>query len=184
MIISIMMILIVLHLFPTFKFQRPITESLQITIEIEDIPVTRQIRFNPPPSRPVVPIPSEDESIPTDETIVAFEQSSQFNSIFDNGISGFGIIPTLPARLLKEVIPEYPQEDYRRGVTGIIKLHVHINENGDVTEVVVLENTTKSELCAEAAKLAALKCKYQPARRGKEYVSSWMSRVIKFEIDR
>lgn len=151
-------------------------------MEIEDIPITRQGRFRPPPPRPVVPIPSEEEDIPEDETIIAMESNADYFNTFDDQMSGFAIIAAVPARLITEVIPEYPKEDYHRGITGVVKLHIHINERGDVVEVVVLENTTKSELCAEAAKVAAMKCRYQPARKGRENVSSWMSRSIRFDI--
>ncbi|RMF63053.1 MAG: hypothetical protein D6743_11295, partial [Calditrichaeota bacterium] len=52
----------------------------QITITAENIPVTRQIRRTPPPPKPTVPVPSEDESIPEDVTIE--ETTLKYTNIF------------------------------------------------------------------------------------------------------
>lgn len=181
-IFSILLILVFLNLYPTFEFNRELPDSIQINIVIEDVPPTRQGRLKPPPPRPIIPIPSEDDPIPEDEIITKFQFNTDYTNASNENVGGMEVISTIPARLIKEVIPEYPSEDYSRGVTGYVKLHIHIDDDGGVTDVVVLENTTGSLRCADAAKAAALKCKYQPARRGGKVVGSWMSRIIKFDI--
>ena len=57
-----------------YAFRQEITsqiefDALDLDIEVEEIPPTEQIKRPPPPARPAVAIPSEDEEIPEDETI-------------------------------------------------------------------------------------------------------------------
>ena len=57
-----------------------------------------------------------------------------------------------------------------------------LQNQGKVLEVIVLENTTNSDRCAETAKKAAYQCQYIPARQGKKPISCWTTRFIKFSI--
>ena len=69
LLISLILIISIFHLFPKFESQQHEQEIVYINILVQDIPITSQGVFKPPPPKPAVPIPSEDETIPIDETI-------------------------------------------------------------------------------------------------------------------
>lgn len=154
----------------------------EIVINVESIPLTRQARPMPPPLRPAVPIPSDDESIPEDETID--ETTLKYTNVFDllDGIPSMTGIQITPPRPIAWVFPEYPDEEKKNGVEGVVKLSIHINKEGKVIEVVVLENTTNSESCAAAAIEAAYASRFFPAKEGARTVSSWISQPYRFDI--
>jgi len=181
--ITLFIIIIIFILFPTFNFEYNEEKVVHLNIIVEDIPITKQGAYRPPPSKPAVPIPAEDESIPEDETIEVTNLDFKLSlPASPGGYEGFGVSSYVPPRPIAEVIPEYPKEDYKNGVTGVVKLHININSQGNVIEVIVLENTTNSELCAESAQKAASQCLYIPARSGNSHVSCWTTRLITFSI--
>jgi len=153
----------------------------QITIDVENIPVTRQLHRSAPPPKPTVPVPSDDETIPEEETIV--ETDLKLTTFFDNsdGLASPSVTLT-PARPIAWVFPEYPEEEKKKGVEGIVKLSIHIDASGKVVEVIVLENTTNSDKCARAAVEAAYGSRFFPAREGGKTVGSWISQPYRFDI--
>ncbi|MFQ5603042.1 MAG: energy transducer TonB [bacterium] len=145
--------------------------------------MTRQVRRNPPPPKPTVPIPSDDETIPEDETIM--ETTLNYSNIFDQTPDGFPGVRGLkltPPRPLAWVFPEYPEDEKKKGVQGTVKLSIHIDKTGKVVEVVVLENTTGSQKCAQAAREAALGSRFVPAREGNKPVSFWLTQPYRFDL--
>ena len=183
LIVVIVIIIFILQLFPTLKPHQVEEQIVHINIIVEDIPRTRQASFRPPPPKPAVPIPSEEESVPEDETIEDTDLKLDLYSSSPSGeTGGFGSPPVIPPRPIVETIPEYPNEDYKNGVTGKVKLHIHVDKTGKVIDVVVLENTTDSKRCEDAAIAAARQCRYIPARQGNSNVNSWVTRTITFEI--
>lgn len=153
-----------------------------IIISAENIPLTRQAHRMPPPPKPTVPIPSDDESIPEDETIE--ETTLQYTTIFDlsEGVPSMTGLRVIPPKPIAWVFPEYPDEDKKKGVEGVVKLSIHVDKNGRVIEVVILENTTNSENCAAAAIEAAYASRFFPAKEGSEAVSFWISQPYRFDI--
>lgn len=154
-----------------------------IIIDIENIPATRQVHRNPPPPKPTIPVPTDEESIPEDITIE--ETTLKYTNTFDDtpeGIPGITGISLSPPKPIAWVFPEYPEEEKKKGVRGIVKLSLHIDEKGKVIEVIVLENTTESEKCAQAAIEAAYGSRFFPAREGNKPVSYWLSQPYRFDI--
>ena len=140
---------------------------------VEDVPVTRQgVRLRPP-AKPALPIPVDDPAMAEDETIEKTLLNFDAGSSWGEGIFALSNIPILPPRPLVQVMPEFPLAEKKRGVSGTVVLRVEVNEVGVVTAVVVVENTTNSKLCEQAAITAAKKCRYQPARQGKKVVTAW-----------
>ena len=181
--ITLFIIIIIFILFPTYNFKLNKKKVVHLNIIVEDIPITKQGAYRPPPQKPAVPIPAEDESIPEDETIEVTNLDFKLSlPASPGGYEGFGVSSYVPPRPITEVIPEYPKEDYKKDVTGVVKLHININSQGKVIEIIVLENTTNSERCAESAKKAAFQCLYIPARRANKSVSCWTTRLITFSI--
>ena len=181
LLISLILIIFIFHLFPKFESQQHEQEIVYINILVQDIPITSQGVFRPPPPKPAVPIPSEDETIPFDETIEETDLNFDIVPLSMNGYHGIGSA-IVPARPLTLAFPEYPEEDIKNKISGIVKLHVNVNKRGKVVEIVVLENTTNSKRCAKAAKKATYKCKYIPAKKGNNFVDSWTIRLVKFDI--
>ncbi len=148
------------------------------------VPATTQTGAPQPPALPEVPIPTEDEYLPEDETIEETklnltEGIPLFDAIGDRGegmgSGGMGLRP------IKEVIPEYPKKERRKGVEGVVELKILVNSKGEVDSVVVLQNTTKSKVLEKAAIQAAYKSLYLPAKRNGKKISLWIRRPYRFE---
>ncbi len=181
LIISFLLTIITFLLFPSFPKKIYKLQGIRIVIEVEDVPVTRQPSYRPQPVRPSVPIPSDDEAIPSDETMTETRLDASI-SMSRPKANGLGVLKVTTPRLLTDVFPEYPKEDYENSVTGQVKLHVKVDTLGKVVDVVTLENTTQSDRCAAAAIKAAYQYRFIPARQGDQSISSWTSIVIKFNI--
>lgn len=153
-----------------------------ISINVENIPITRQTRMKPPPKKPTVPVPSEDETIPEDVTIE--ETTLKYTNIFDDlpGVPGITGVNMTPPKPIAWVFPEYPEKEKKRGVQGVVKLSIHIDDKGKVVEVVVLDNTTRSEKCAQAAVEAAYGSRFRPAKEGNRAVDFWITQPYRFDI--
>ncbi len=165
------------------RFALEVSKGLKpgIQITVENIPATRQFRRPPPPPRPTIPVPSDDPTIPEDLTI---EETTLKYTSYDEIPEG----PTssgarfVPPRPIAWVFPEYPEEERKRGVQGLVRLSLHIDETGRVIEAIVIENTTGSEKCAQAAIAAALGSRFSPAREGSRPVSHWITQPYRFDI--
>ena len=167
---------------PRIKLSIEEVEPPNIIINVENIPITRQTRMKPPPKKPTVPVPSEDENIPEDATIE--ETTLKYTNIFDDlpgvpGITGANMTPPKP---IAWVFPEYPEEEKKKGIHGVVKLSIHIDNKGKVVEVVVLDNTTRSEKCAQAAVEAAYGSRFRPAKEGNRAVDFWITQPYRFDI--
>jgi len=182
-IISLGGLILLFLLFPSIPVRVPEEKIVHLNIVVESIPITRQGVFRPPPLRPAVPIATEDETVPEDETIEETTLKFDVSPIPSAGATaGFGVLSYIQPRPIAEVFPIYPDEDYKKGISGIVKLHVKIDERGKVVDVIVLENTTNSHRCANAAKDAAFQTRYTPARQGEKTIACWVTRLITFEI--
>ena len=67
-LVSVVLLIVLLLLFPRFRGKMTLEEQAQIIIEQIDIPQTQQINRPPPPARPSIPIESESEDISEDLT--------------------------------------------------------------------------------------------------------------------
>jgi TonB family protein len=151
---------------------------------VDLIPITQQGGVPRPPNLPQIPIPTEDEYLPDDETIEdtsleLFENIPMFDG-FGRGTaigggSGFGPRP------IREVIPEYPKEERSRGAAGVVELFILVNAEGYVDSVRVLVNTTRSSVLEKAAIRAARMSQYVPATRDGRNVPRWIKRPYRFE---
>ncbi len=184
-IVALILTILIFLLFPKFDIQKKQDKiALISSIKVEDIPVTHQGARRKPPPKPAVPIPSEDESIPDDVTI----EETEINFDFTSERIGEGLFSNqrvvFQPRPILEVIPEYPKELQKKGIQGVVKLHLHVDKFGRVIEAVVLENTTNSNLCAEAARRAALKGRYVPATKAGKATDIWIVRSYSFGLQK
>ncbi len=182
LVITLVFFILLVFISPRIKLSIKEVGQPNIIINVENIPITRQTRMKPPPPKPTVPIPSEDETIPEDATIE--ETTLKYTNIFDDppsvsGIRGTKITPPKP---IAWVFPEYPKEEKKKGVHGVVKLSIHIDSKGKVVEVIVLDNTTSSEKCAQAAVEAAYGSRFRPAKEGNRAVNFWITQPYRFDI--
>lgn len=184
-ILALCLVILILFLFPQFEIQRQIPIATIITsIQVEDIPITKQGTPRKPPPRPVIPIASEDEFYPEDITIDDTELSFDDLSLAEGSGLAIGRIEIFQPRPVFEVIPEYSEELQKLGIEGIVKLHLHIDQFGHVVDAIVLENTTGSNVCANAAKSAALKGRYVPAKKNGQPADLWIIRTYTFGLQK
>lgn len=183
-IIVLCLLIVLFIMFPHFNLEKKDADKVVVaTIVAEDIPITHQGAYRKPPLKPAVPIPSEDVLFPEDVTI----EETEINYDLPSQQLGTGLpgqVAIFQPRPIFEVIPEYSEELQKKGVQGLVKLHIHINEAGSVDEVVILENTTGSSSCAKAAQEAAMKGRYIPARKSGEPTDLWITRTYTFGIQK
>jgi TonB family protein len=183
--LALVLVIILFVLFPKIKVGKTImVEGIGTVLTVEDIPITRQGTPRKPPPRPVVPIPSEDDLIPDDVTIEDTELTYESFSLSSGTGVPLGQINIFQPRPIFEVIPEYSEDLQKKGIEGAVKLHLHIDRTGRVINVVVLENTTGSSVCANAAKEAALKGRYIPAKKDGKPTDLWISRTYTFGLQK
>ncbi|MBN2030613.1 TonB family protein [bacterium] len=187
--------MILLFLFSRrIPYQFPKQTMMNITIFTSDmIPITSQGGGSMKrPPLPQVPIPSDDVYLPDYETIeptdldvregIPFvDGTGTGNGIFGgsgNGTGGGGAGP----RPILEVIPEYPEEERKKGFTGIVELSIYINGEGYVDSVFVLNNTTRSRKLEQSAVEAAYRSRYAPLPDQYKSLSRWIDRAYRFDL--
>jgi len=184
-VVALGLVISIFVLFPRLKVVRPAKiKFIGTAIVVDEIPVTRQFGAQKPPPRPAVPIPSDDIAIPDDITI----DDTELNFSTAASTSGSGLIFE-PIRIeqprpIFEVIPEYPEELQKKGIEGTVKLSLHVDVAGRVINVIVIENTTGSDLCAKAAQEAALKGRYIPAKKDGQPTDLWITRTYTFGLQK
>ena len=157
-------------------------------VSVENIPVTHQGKKKPPPPRPAVPIPSDSEDIPSEETIEPIEFEFFVDTGDDGGggagDEGVGAPTRVPPRPIAWVIPEYPEREKKKGVKGEVKVSIQIDVTGKVIDAVVVENTTGSDLCAQSAIRAALASRFIPAKINGKPEEDWLIMPYRFDLSK
>jgi protein TonB len=193
-IISLVSFIVLFQGWKSMEKREPATKSLQFVLNVEEIPQTTQQKLSPAPSRPSVPIATEDEEVPEDETIEM--TGLDFEEIPPPP-------PPLPAQLEEEdiVLPfvpydeppvpvggfaalqsklVYPEIARLAGIQGIVTLGVQIDEKGNVVNVKVLKSLLK--ICDEAAIDAVRSVKWKPAMQRDIPKMVWISVRLEFKL--
>ncbi len=184
-ILALFLVILFFFMFPRIKVSQTVKmKRIGTSLTLEEIPITRQGSARIAPAKPVVPIPSDDEVIPEDVTIDNTELNLENFALSSGSGSILEPIAIFQPRPIFEVIPEYSEELQKKGVEGIVKLHLHIDPTGQVVDVIVLENTTNNLECANAAKDAALKGRYIPAKKDDKPADLWITRTYTFGLQK
>jgi periplasmic protein TonB len=194
LITSLALLLIILNVFPKqLKISNDIAEVATIDLVVEDIPRTEQVDRPPPPARPVVPIPTEDEDVPEDLTIENSEidfaelpppppppkksDDEGYTFIaYDSApepIGGF-------ASMLKHI--QYPAVAKRAGVECNVIVGVLIDEKGNCVKTVMLKDSGAELGFEEAAQNAVRKMKWKPALQRDQPIKVWVSVPVSFRL--
>ena len=145
-----------------------------ITVAPDMIPITRTGGIPMPPSYPEVPIPSEDEFMPADETIEftdldLSEDLPWYDGPYGQPATNFGDPPELEK-----------EDDRPKAVSGEVRLAVLVNEFGQVDSVRVILNTTMSKTFEEEAIFQAFRTRYKLTKPG----AQWIERPFHFTVEK
>ncbi|RMD92863.1 MAG: energy transducer TonB [Calditrichaeota bacterium] len=187
---------LLINLIVFMSFRRVQVEAETISaevpdIKVEEIPPTEQIKRPPPPARPAVPIPTENEDIPEDETIETTDidlsdipppppppktdESANIFVAYDEPpmpIGGFAAIQ----RKLK-----YPDIARKAGIEGKVIVNVLVDVDGRVVNAKILKSLGHSG-CDEAAIQAIKSVRWKPAKQRDRPVKVWVGIPVIFKL--
>jgi len=171
--------------FPRFGNSLEFDDVEQIIIENIDIPQTQQIDNTPPPARPSIPVPSDDEDIAEDLTLdeLDFDDFSNLDAP-PPPPSGPKVVfipyddPPVPMSNIRPLYPEIAQE---AGIEGVVVVQAFIDEKGRVKETLILKGVPNTGL-DEAAMEAIRKTRFRPAKQRERAVGVWISIPVNFKL--
>lgn len=191
LVVSLVLMLVLFQMLRVFELKATESETPDITIEVEDIPQTEQIKLPPPPPKPSIPIPTENEDVPEDLTIESTEldlseipppppppEEEEGAVVFvaydepPKPIGGFAAIQ----KALK-----YPEIARKVGIEGRVIVQVLVDEKGNVRDTKVLKGLGHSGM-DEAAVEAIRSVKWKPAKQRDKPVAVWVSIPVIFKL--
>jgi len=172
-------------IFPRFQNTMEFEDVDQIIIENIDIPQTQQIDNTPPPARPSIPVPSDDEDIADDLTLdeLDFDDFSNMDAPPPppSGPKVAFIPYDLAPRAKSAIRPIYPEIAQEAGIEGVVVVQAFIDERGRVKETLILKGVPNTGL-DEAAMEAIRKTKFHPAEQRERPVAVWISIPVNFRL--
>lgn len=175
-----------------FALSTVVPDKVDITIEVEDIPLTQQLKLPPPPARPAVPIPTEDEAVPEDLTIATTEinlsdipppppppdeeDDLPIFFAYDEPPEIVGGLASLQ-RYLK-----YPRLAQAAGIEGIVFVKVLVGTDGKTEHAEILQAKPSDMGFEESAIEALHKVKWVPARQRDKKIRVWVSIPVHFKL--
>jgi len=192
LIISLLFIIALVVAFKRFEAEKLEQEAVQLKIEVQEIPKTEQRKTAPPPSRPSIPIETENEDVPEDETIdeteISWEdlpppppppeeedESAQIFIAYDEAPEPIGGFQAIHRNL------KYPEIARKAGVEGLVIIKAAIDEKGNVFRTEVVKSLGNNG-CDEAAIEAIKKVKWKPAKQRDRAVKVWISIPVHFKL--
>jgi protein TonB len=164
-------------------------------LQVEEIPQTQQERQAPAPSRPSVPIASEDETLPEDETIEFTELDLDAEppppppppsaEVVDDDVPVFVPFDEPPepiggyTAIQKRLV--YPEIARKAGVEGRLMVWAQIDENGTVVRTRIMKSLGPNG-CDEAAQVAIRAVKWKPAKQRDRPVKVWVAVPVDFKL--
>ncbi|MBT5783461.1 MAG: TonB family protein [Candidatus Marinimicrobia bacterium] len=172
-------------LFPRFGNSIEFENVEQVIIENIDIPQTQQIDNTPPPARPSIPVPSDDEDIAEDLTLdeLDFDDFSNLDAPPPppSGPKVVFIPYDDPPVAMSPIRPVYPEIAQEAGIEGVVIVQAFIDEKGRVKETLILKGVPNTGL-DEAAMEAIKKTRFKPAKQRERSVGVWISIPVNFRL--
>ena len=182
---GIFLIILNFLVFPRFGNNMEFEEVDQIIIENIDIPQTQQIDNTPPPARPSIPVPSDDEDIADDLTLdeLDFDDFSNLDAPPPppSGPKVVFIPYDDPPLAMSPIRPSYPEIAQEAGIEGVVIVQAFIDEKGRVKETLILKGVPNTGL-DEAAMDAIRKTRFKPAKQRERSVGVWISIPVNFKL--
>ena len=171
--------------FPRFGNSLEFDDVEQIIIENIDIPQTQQIDNTPPPARPSIPVPSDDEDIAEDLTLdeLDFDDFSNLDAPPPppSGPKVVFIPYDDPPVAMSPIKPVYPEIAQEAGIEGVVVVQAFIDAKGRVKETLILKGVPNTGL-DEAAMAAIRKTRFRPAKQRERAVGVWISIPVNFKL--
>jgi len=171
--------------FPRFGNSLEFADVEQIIIENIDIPQTQQIDNTPPPARPSIPVPSDDEDIAEDLTLdeLDFDDFSNLDAPPPppSGPKVVFIPYDDPPVAMSPIKPVYPEIAQEAGIEGVVVVQAFIDAKGRVKETLILKGVPNTGL-DEAAMTAIRKTRFRPAKQRERAVGVWISIPVNFKL--
>ena len=171
--------------FPRFGNSLEFEDVEQVIIENIDIPQTQQIDNTPPPARPSIPVPSDDEDIADDLTLdeLDFDDFSNLDAPPPppSGPKVVFIPYDDPPVAMSPIRPKYPEIAQEAGIEGVVVVQAFIDEKGRVKETLILKGVPNTGL-DEAAMEAIRKTRFRPAKQRERAVGVWISIPVNFRL--
>ncbi|MBH08812.1 MAG: energy transducer TonB [Candidatus Marinimicrobia bacterium] len=184
-LLGIILVIIMFVLFPRFLATVEFDDVDQIIIENIDIPQTQQIDNTPPPTRPSIPVPSDDEDIADDLTLdeLDFDDFSNLDAPPPppSGPKVVFIPYDDPPQALSPIRPTYPEIAQEAGIEGVVVVQAFIDKKGRVKETLILKGVPNTGL-DEAAMEAIRKTRFRPAKQRERAVGVWISIPVNFRL--
>ncbi|UCD38982.1 MAG: energy transducer TonB [Fidelibacterota bacterium] len=191
---TIVALAMLLFAFPRFNAgrQAPSAATFEQIVQEFDIPETHQFEAPPPPSRPSIPIESDDEDFAEDITIEEtlldeFEEWEVPAPPADDPSSRIRFIPhdepPVPiggyAAIAEKLV--YPAIAREAGIEGTVVLQAFVSDKGFVEDVVVLNGLPETGL-DEAAVKAVRQVRFKPAKQRDMPLGVWVAIPIHFVL--
>ena len=184
-VVGIALVIIIFIIFPRFLASMEFEVVDQIIIENIDIPQTQQIDNTPPPARPSIPVPSDDEDIADDLTLdeLDFDDFSSLDAPPPppSGPRVVFIPYDDPPVALSPIRPTYPEIAQEAGIEGVVIVQAFIDKKGRVKETLILKGVPNTGL-DEAAMEAIRKTRFRPAKQRERAVGVWISIPVNFKL--
>ena len=184
-LVGIALVIIIFIIFPRFLASMEFEDVDQIIIENIDIPQTQQIDNTPPPARPSIPVPSDDEDIADDLTLdeLDFDDFSSLDAPPPppSGPRVVFIPYDDPPVALSAIRPTYPEIAQEAGIEGVVIVQAFIDKKGRVKETLILKGVPNTGL-DEAAMEAIRKTRFRPAKQRERAVGVWISIPVNFKL--
>ena len=183
-LLGISLVILNFLLFPRFGNTLEFEDVEQVIIENIDIPQTQQIDNTPPPARPSIPVPSDDEDIADDLTLdeLDFDDFSNLDAPPPppSGPKVVFIPYDDPPVAMSPIRPKYPEIAQEAGIEGVV-VQAFIDEKGRVKETLILKGVPNTGL-DEAAMEAIRKTRFRPAKQRERAVGVWISIPVNFRL--
>ena len=171
-------------IFPRFINESEFGAIDQIIIENIDIPQTQQIDNTPPPARPSIPVPTDDEDIADDVTLddLDFDDFEAWDAPPQPSGPKVKFIPyDDPPKPITSIRPIYPEIAQEAGIEGVVVVQAFIDQKGRVKETIILKGIPNTGL-DEAAMEAIRKTRFRPAKQRERSVGVWISIPVNFKL--
>jgi len=195
MVVSIALLLVLFQVTRLVKTQPAELSRTDFVIEVADIPPTEQpSNMPPPPGRPAIPVPTESELVPEDVTIQTTDLNLDLTELpppppAEEGIDESYVFipydePPVPIGGLQSINEhlKYPEIARRAGIEGVVILGVLVDEHGNSLKTQVLKPSGTTLGFEEAARDAAMKLKWKPAKQRDRAIKVWVSFPIRFQL--
>ena len=184
-LLGILLIILNFLIYPRFINTLSFETVDQLVIENIDIPQTQQIDNTPPPARPSIPVPSDDEDIAEDLTLdeLDFDDFSNMDAPPPppSGPKVVFIPYDDPPVAMTPIRPVYPEIAQEAGIEGVIVVQAFIDEKGRVKETLILKGVPNTGL-DEAAMEAIKATRFRPAKQRERAVGVWISIPVNFRL--